>query len=52
MRVKDDDCLRFVRKVFRAILESRELAQETQRHIADRSVTLLGDDQIGESAKV
>ena len=49
MRVKDDDSLRFFGQVFRAILEPRELAQEPQRHVADRAVALLGDDQIGQT---
>ncbi len=32
------DSLRFLGQVFRAIFETRELAQETQRHITDRTV--------------
>src|ERR1700760_665182 len=52
MRVEDDDYLRFFRKVFRAILETRELTEETQRHVADGSVALLGNDQIGEPTQV
>src|SRR5450432_1979808 len=52
MRVEDDDYLRFFGKVFRAILESCELAQEPQRHVPDGSVALLGDNQIGETTQV
>src|SRR3954471_15203254 len=47
-----NDYLRFFRQVFRAILKTRELAEETQGHVADGSVALLGDDEIGESAQV
>jgi len=35
-----------VAKIFRAILEPRVLTQESQRHIPDGAVSLLGDDQI------
>src|SRR5580658_7545325 len=40
--------IRDVRQIRRAVLEPRELPQEPQRHGADRAVTLLGDDEVGE----
>src|SRR5664279_3262167 len=43
---------RFVRQVFRAIFETRELSEEGERHISDGTVTLLGDDEIGQPFQV
>src|SRR5258706_15073840 len=47
-----NDSLWFFRQILSAILKSSELTQETQRYVANRSVALLGDDQIGETAQV
>ena len=39
------DCLLVLRHFARPRFEAGELFQESQRHVADRAVTLLGDDQ-------